>query len=230
MNKIESLDIGGEKILIKTNDEVYFPAEDSYLILRNLKKIKGEVLEIGTGSGIISIYLAKKDKKNNIKKLWATDINKAALEVAFINAKLNGVERKIRFYYSDLFKNIKKQKFDFIIFNPPYLPTEKEDKIKGRINLALDGGEDGLRVIEKFLRDAKKFLKKSGKVYLVVSDLADLEKFLKIVKKYNYRAKKIAKEAFFFERIILYKISLDKRYGKNKSNICRTRTGDQSWA
>ncbi|MFN3910203.1 MAG: HemK2/MTQ2 family protein methyltransferase [Candidatus Anstonellaceae archaeon] len=201
---IEKIYFEDQIILIKPNKEVYYPMEDTFLLLKNLKNIKGKILEIGTGSGAISIYLAKKFPK--LKLIFATDKNKIALKNCSHNARLNNVENQIKFFYSDLFERVPKQKFDFIIFNPPYLPTKKEEKIKNSLNLAFDGGEDGLRTIERFLKDAKKFLKKNGFIYLVVSDLADLLKLKRLIKKFGYCAKVIGEERFFFERILLYKI------------------------
>ncbi|MCX8163024.1 MAG: class I SAM-dependent methyltransferase [Candidatus Micrarchaeota archaeon] len=203
---IQKIFVGDRIILLKPHKKVYFPAEDSFLLLKNLKNIKGKILEIGTGSGIISIYLAKK----GIEKIYATDINKKAIENAQKNARINKVENKIKFIYSDLFENIKNQKFDYIIFNPPYLPTTKEEKIKDELNSSFDGGKNGLKIIRRFLIQAKNFLKKQGVIYLIVSDLADLEKLKTFIYKNGYSYKEIDRQSFFFERIILYKIYTTK--------------------
>jgi release factor glutamine methyltransferase len=204
--QIEKIKVNKKIIKIKKDKDVYSPAEDTFLLLRNLKKLQGDILEIGTGSGIVSIYLAKENKK---KKIYASDISKKAIENAKINAQLNLV--KIKFILSDLFKKIPKKKFDFIIFNPPYLPTEKNEKINGPINYAFDGGKKGDRVIKIFLKKAKDFLKDEGAIFLVVSSLIDLNKLEYFIKKLGYTYKKIDQEDFFFEHIFLYKIMKNKK-------------------
>lgn len=205
---IEKIEIVDQTILIKPNRNVYFPKEDTFLLIKNLKNMWGDVLEVGVGSGIVSIYLAKKFSK--ITKIFATDKSTEALKNALFNVKINKVKNKIKIFYSDLFKKIPKKKFDFIIFNSPYLPTTKKEKIKGCLNLAFDGGEDGLKTIKKFLEQARNFLKEDGIIYLVISDLIDMKKIKQILKINKYKAKEIAKESFFFERIILYKIKKNK--------------------
>ena len=203
--QIEKIEIDKKIIRIKTDQEVYFPAEDTFLMLRNLKKISGKILEIGTGSGIISIYLAK----NNKNEVYASDINKKAIENAKTNAKLNSV--RIRFIVSNLFEKIPKKKFDYIIFNPPYLPTEKKEKLIGPLNHAFDGGKKGDRVIKKFLKKAKGFLKDEGKIFSIASNLIDLKELERFLKKLGYDYKKVDQEAFFFEQIVLYKIMKNKK-------------------
>ena len=103
-----------ENIELKIPKGVYEPREDTYLLLESVKSIENKkILEMGTGSGLISIYLSKKNK------VTAIDINKNALKTAKKNAKNN--KSKINFKYSNLFSNIF-SKFDTILFNPPYVP------------------------------------------------------------------------------------------------------------
>ena len=98
------------------------------------------MLEIGTGSGLIAIYFAK-----NGYHVDAVDISRDALDCASGNCNLNGVS--INLALSDLFQNVR-GKYDTIIFNPPYLPTN--DDIEGAE--AWNGGSDGFAVIRRFLR------------------------------------------------------------------------------
>jgi release factor glutamine methyltransferase len=202
MEQIEKIFFNEFEFLLKKDDQVYFPSDDTFLVLRNLKNLKGDILEIGTASGLISIYIVK---KFNCKVL-ASDINKKALLNASYNASLNNVETKIEFLYSDLFSKINKKKFDFIIFNPPYLPTSKNEILKKPLNYAFDGGKSGLKVIKKFLKQAKNFLKENGTIFLVASSLSDLNQLESFLKKLGYNFKVVDKMSFFFERIVLYKI------------------------
>jgi len=105
----------------------------------------------------------------------------------------------------------KNRKFDYILFNPPYLPTTKSDKIKGKLNLALDGGKDGRKVLDRFLKEFDRYLKPGGKIYLVHSSLSNWEKTKMILKKKGFGAKILEEQAFFFEKIYLLRIVKKKQ-------------------
>lgn len=178
---------------IYVEDGVYEPAEDSYLLIKALE-VKGneKILDMGTGCGIIALHLAKKGCK-----VVAVDINEKAIENAKKNAKANGL--KIDFRKSNLFEAIN-EKFDLIVFNPPYLPTKGED-------LAWDGGRDGIEIIKKFLEDAKNYLERNGMIYIVLSSLCNIEKLKKLFEK-KYKFEEVLKQNFFFERLYVYRLTL----------------------
>lgn len=171
---------------LETDDSVYYPAEDSLLIAENLLEEKGRVLDIGTGTGILALVAAK-----NASKVTATDVNPKALELAGRNARNNEIEN-IEFIPSDLFAKLSNERFDLIVFNPPYLPVEENDPI-GR---AWSGGEKGVELIQRFLDSVREHLNPGGKFLLLVSSLNDLnweEKGLGVV----------AKKKLFFEELML---------------------------
>ncbi len=177
---------------VKTDDGVYKPAEDTFLLLDVLEEIDElpeKVLELGTGTGIIAIYCAKRGSE-----VIATDINEKALALAEENARLNGVDKKIKFVESNLFENVK-GRFETIVFNPPYLPEEEPRDI------ALDGGEKGYELSKLFLKDLGKHLKQGGRCYLLLSSLDLPEKLLK-----PYRHKILAEKSFFFEKLYVFEI------------------------
>lgn len=127
-------------------------------------KDKKNMLEIGTGSGAMSIVIAKRAGA----KIVATDICPKALEIARKNAEQNKVN--IEFRESDLFNNIT-EKFDLIFSNPPQSKTETVDKSEreGKLvipRLACDGGNDGFYLYNKIKSEAKKFLNKDGVLVL----------------------------------------------------------------
>jgi len=169
-------------------DEIYEPREDSYLLQKYVKRYaKGKVLDMGTGSGIQALAALEKTKD-----VLAVDIN----ENAVVHVRKLGVKAKV----SDLFSDVK-GKFDLIIFNPPYLPEEK-----GRGEAALSGGKKGHEVIERFLKEAKRYLEKDGNILLVASSLTgDIEKTSKNL---SYKIECLETESFFFERISVYLLSL----------------------
>ena len=108
-------------------------------------------LEIGTGSGAVSVVLALGGAKGT-----ATDVSARALEVAHHNAKLHGVEDKITFVEADLFVD---GKFDMVISNPPYVTTAEmetlQPEVKHEPRLALEAGPDGLDVIRRIVAGAR---------------------------------------------------------------------------
>lgn len=180
-----------EKLKIFYDDEVYPPSEDTFLLLESVDVKSGQkVLEVGTGSGYISIHCALHGAK-----VIACDVSERAIKNAVNNARANNV--RINFVVSDLFEKIE-GKFDVIVFNPPYLPTTEEDRVAGSFNFALDGGPDGNRVISKFLRDAWKFLENDGVIYLLFSSHNK-----EIINQFNeiYSFQIVASARFFFEEI-----------------------------
>lgn len=168
---------------------VYLPREDSFLLIKALEvKPKQKVLEIGTGSGIIAIHCAKAGAD-----VTAVDINPKAVECARLNAEQNNV--KINILQSDLFSNVK-ARFDVIIFNPPYLPSDKSDEY---YDVAWSGGKSGVEITNEFLALAKKHLNLKGEIYFVASSLADLKK-IKLPYKISLK-KKIGNEEIFVLKI-----------------------------
>ena len=136
---------------------MYEPNDDSYLMEKYIEKFaKGRVLEIGCGSGILM-----KAALTKTKNVEGVDIDDESLE----RCKKQG----LKVYRSDLFSDVK-MKFDFIIFNPPYLP---EDEIKDR---DLIGGEFGYEVIERFFSEVKNYLNKNGRILIVFSNLTNKKK------------------------------------------------------
>lgn len=105
-------------------------------------------------------------------KIYATDISKDALEIAKQNAKLNGVLNNIEFIESNLFDKLRNMKFDIIVSNPPYIPTEEikdlPKDVKQEPKLALDGGKDGLDFYRKISENGYKFLNRQGYLCLEI--------------------------------------------------------------
>ena len=138
-------------------------------VLNKVNKIKKcEVLDVGTGSGAISVCVAKYGNC----KVTAVDISKGALEVAKQNAKNNEV--KISFLESNLFSGLKKnKKFDIIVSNPPYIRSLDIDLLDEEVKnydprLALDGGKDGLDFYRRLAEESKLHFKKNGVIFLEI--------------------------------------------------------------
>ena len=192
------------EFIINTDDNVYIPAEDSYLLADNLLIKEGQsVLEIGTGSGIVAMYASKLTDE-----ITVTDINFDACQLAEKNFRENGIEN-IEVLFGNLFEPVKDRKFDVILFNTPYLPTEDGEVLEDTINYAFDGGLNGRKVIDAFLNEVGNHLNDGGIVQLIQSSLSGNEETLDILDKSGFIAEIAASEHFFFEDITLinaYKI------------------------
>ncbi|NJE50079.1 HemK2/MTQ2 family protein methyltransferase [Thermococcus sp. 9N3] len=181
----------GLRILLDEN--VYEPAEDTFLLAETLEVKPGEMaLDVGTGTGIIALLMARK-----AKYVLGVDVNPKAVELARRNALLNGI-RNVEFRLSNLFENVS-GRFDVITFNAPYLPGEPEEPI----DLALVGGETGREVIYRFIREVPDYLTENGRVYLVQSSITGIEETLNLFREVGLRAEVVAKRHLFFEDIVV---------------------------
>ena len=187
-------------MIIDVSDSVYEPSEDTFLLADNLNIHNGDnVLEIGTGTGIIAILAARK-----AARVVAVDINLCAVTCAKENAKSNQI-KNIDIFESDLFSNVN-GKFDVIIFNTPYVPTE-EDEICDECSKAWDGGADGREVIDRFICESLNFIEKKGKILILESSVSSYEKTIKFFESSGLLAKVIAHKKESFETIVLIEVS-----------------------
>jgi len=181
------------------SEKVYEPAEDTFLLAENLVVNENDVvLDVGTGCGMLGILAAKK-----AKRVVATDINPYTVSCAKANARQNSVLAKIDVRQGSLFESIKRsEKFDVIIFNAPYLSTSESEK-KSWIGKAWAGGQSGRDLVEPFVSEAPKYLKKKGRIFLVQSSLSEIDKTIQRFKKNGLKAAIIAEKKFPFETIVL---------------------------
>ncbi len=180
-------------------NSIYQPSEDSYLMSRILKEEIPKLLnknpelkflEIGAGSGI-HLETAKQSGIK-IENIFSVDINPKAVE----HCNLLGFQC----IKSDLFENII-EKYDIIIFNPPYLPEDKNEPSDSKI--ATTGGKKGNEIILRFLEKAKNHLEKNGKIFLITSSLSKDIDFEKL----GYKSKEIGCEKLFMEKLCIWELS-----------------------
>lgn len=180
-------------INIAEDPEVYPPSDDSILLIESLDVVPREkVLEVGCGSGVVSIHCAK-----NGCYVTAVDVNPRAVELTRRNAEANGTD--IRVLESDVYRNVDGV-FDTIVFNLPYLPVDEE----GLLAKAWSGGPDGLGPLPRLLEGAPDHLVPDGRVVVVVSSLTEpraLEEALE-----GYEVRTIGEQRLFFERLSVLEI------------------------
>ena len=177
----------------KLLDEVYDPGEDSYLLVEAAMKEaspEDRVLEVGTGSGIVSLFV------KDMAKIIATDINPYACK----NARLNGVN-VVR---TDLFSGIR-GRFNLVIFNPPYLPTADDERLHSWLDRAFNGGITGRREIERFLEDIDRVLMPGGRVLTVFSSLTGIDEVKKLYEKRGFSVELVSEDKVPFEKLVVFR-------------------------
>ena len=183
--------------------DVLSPRMDTEVLVEQVLKhctSKTKVLDVGTGSGAISVCIAKLAGA----KVTAVDVSDSALEVAKQNAINNKV--KIDFVNSDLFASLgKNKKFDIIVSNPPYIPSQEvltlDDEVKNYDPiLALDGGDSGLDFYEKIINQAPAFLNKNGLIFFEagINQAKDVKKLLQK----NFKDIKMVKDLNKIDRVV----------------------------
>ncbi len=185
-------------------EEVYEPAEDSFMLAKQAAKQNGRILEMGTGCGLSALAAAKEDANNRV---IGVDINPAAVKCAKNNANKNNI-RNVEFLISNLFQNVQGT-FDCILFNPPYVPTESSER-KDALSKAWDGGKDGRAVLERFLDEFEPHLNSKGCLLLIQSSLNDKEKTIAKLCEVGMKTEITEEKSFFFER--LYVVKATKKY------------------
>jgi release factor glutamine methyltransferase len=181
------------------DENVYEPAEDSFLFAENLELDKSSrVVEVGVGCGILSIVAAKK-----AQEVYSVDINPYAVRCARRNAIFNGAAGKIFFVEGDLFSSFAKGvEFDSILFNAPYLPSEKEES--SLLERSWAGGKSGREVIDRFIDQAIEHLSSKGRILLMQSSLSNVELTFQRFMDKGLDAKLVASQSLpFFEKVVL---------------------------
>ena len=148
-------------IIIKTLDEVYAPREDSYLFVDHLSHVTKfhpqTVLEIGCGSGVIILNLLN---SYSSAVFYAIDVNFSAAQLTLENSKTNGFDN-LQIITGLDFHPFRKNSFDMVVFNPPYLPNDDLNaKFTDLENLQYVGGEHGYESLLSLLQSHKAYFKR----------------------------------------------------------------------
>lgn len=142
----------------------------------DVKRKEWDILDLCTGSGAIGVSLVRIANKVNVT---CSDISEGAIKVAKENAQKHGLAKSMKFEQGDLFrpfnKHFRKQKFDMIISNPPYIkssviPTLQKEVCEHEPLSALDGGESGLDFYERIVSGVGSHMKKGGVLLMEIGN------------------------------------------------------------
>jgi release factor glutamine methyltransferase len=152
-----------------------------------------EVLDMGTGSGVCAIVAAQ-----HARRVVAVDINPAAVRCAAVNAQLNHLEHKIDILHGDLFDPVRQQRFDLILFNPPF--------VKGIPQNDRDRAWRSRDVAERFAAGLAARLKPRGLALVVLSTFGDGRAFLEQFTERNFEISVLAQRRFVNERLTIFRL------------------------
>ncbi len=197
----------GRKFFV--NEYTLIPRPETELVIKNLLDIpqnseNTKILDIGSGTGCISITLALENKNTIVDSV---DISPEAIEIAKKNAIYHDVFDRINFYQSDLFENVK-GKYNIIVSNPPYIPLKDKVTLQEEVRnydpaLALFTQDDkGLEFYEKIISQASDYLLNNG--YIVFeTGINQSESIKEIFEKNGYIIIKIEKDYNSIPRVII---------------------------
>jgi release factor glutamine methyltransferase len=199
------LSVNKNVLVPRPETETLVEAALEYIDREENKTKKIKVLDLCTGCGAIALSLLY---ERPFIEVTASDISGAALSAAKKNFQHYSEKNKMlcaaHFIQSDLFQNID-ETFDIIVSNPPYIETEKiktlSREVRNEPRLALDGGADGLSIIQKIIVDAKKHLYPGGTL-LLEADGAQMESITKLLTEAGYDSIVIKKDLAEVDRII----------------------------
>jgi release factor glutamine methyltransferase len=170
--------IAGKKEFFSLNlevcEDVLIPRSDSEILVEAVLKEHTKtpnisILDLGTGSGALSIALSTNLPK---AKIMAVDLSQKALAIAEKNAIKHEVNQQIEFIESNWFTNVPQQQFDVIISNPPYISAEEKVHMSEEVFfepfLALFAENDGLKSYQEIAKNAGGYLKPGGSIYLEI--------------------------------------------------------------
>ncbi|KPI47080.1 SAM-dependent methyltransferase [Clostridioides difficile] len=206
---VENREFMGLDFFVK--EGVLIPRPDTETLVEEIIEIcKGRkevsILDIGTGSGAITVSLAKHIENS---KIMSFDISEIALEIAKKNAIINKVGEKIKYINSDLFTAISDSniKFDIIVSNPPYIKKQDIETLHTQVKdyepyNALEGGEDGLDFYRKITEQGKKYLNRCGILAYEVGH-NQAEDVINIMKSNGYKKIYTKKDIQGIDRVVI---------------------------
>jgi release factor glutamine methyltransferase len=175
-------------LILEECDDVYPPREDTYLLIECIEPRAGQrVLEMGCGSGLLSLHCAKVGAI-----VVAIDINQKAVDCTRGNLERNHLQGQVS--RSDLFSGVD-GRFDLILFNPPYLVGTRKDAL----DKSWAGGKDGVQILERFLCKAPDHLAPGGQVVVLLSSMMKEAPLIRALSAFKRR--RLGGKRLFFEEL-----------------------------
>lgn len=200
-------------LTFRLNKSTLIPEQDTEVLVETaLEELKRRgpdeapirILDLCTGSGCILLSLLH--ELRNAGGL-GTDLSEEALEAARENAVRLGLQERAAFRQGDLWEPVGDERFDLIVSNPPYVPTDViptlEPEVRcGEPYAALDGGEDGLVFYRRILKEVAGHLKPSG-IIIVESGFDEAAQIAALMQDQKLRGIRTVKDYGGLDRVVL---------------------------
>ncbi|UXH76493.1 methyltransferase [Roseateles amylovorans] len=166
--------------------ETFWPFADSLPLVRNFRVAPGEqVLDVGTGSGVIGIFACYR----GAGRVVALDINPAAVQSATHNARMHGFADTMQVLQSDLFDALGDEQFDVITANLPFRNKPAHDVV------AMSQWDTGFKTNTRFFEGVGRHLKPGGRIYFVQSNFGEIEPMRRLAQAAGLSVTELACEA-----------------------------------
>ncbi len=167
-------------------------------------KTGSRVLDLGTGTGVCAIFAAKKGAQ-----VTATDISPIAVRCARVNVAINCLDDQVRVLEGDLFRPVRKKRFDLVIFNPPYY--------EGRPRTWYEYAWRGQKVLDRFAEGLGIHLAEGGKALVSVSTELDIAAVKEQLRKNGFELRERRRRRLLGETMFVYECFLSSSSGPLRS-------------
>ncbi len=184
-------------------EDVYDPAEDTWLLLETISSEKtrnATIIDVCSGSGVIGIYIALRHRP---RRVLMTDISYTAVINIVENIELHGLSSVADAVQCDLLSCIGDEAADVVTANPPYLPGPRRPGYE-----AYESGPRGYELPVRIVREARRVLRCRGTLYIVFSSRSGPEVIIDVIESAGFNIVKTLKKHFFFEDIIAVEAEL----------------------
>jgi release factor glutamine methyltransferase len=192
------------------NEDVLIPRADTEILVQAVLEQSGNaknILDLCTGSGCIAVSLATELKDAEFD---AVDISEKALHVAKINCDRHKVNDRVTLLQGDLFAPLKgEKKYDVIVTNPPYVTSKQMEDVSIEVRhepqiALLGGGDDGLDIIKRILKDAQKYLTENGSLFIELDDRQAEKTALELGPQYLNKEGTIIRDLAGLQRVVKF--------------------------
>jgi release factor glutamine methyltransferase len=152
------------------------------------------VLDMGTGSGVCAVFAAR-----HARRVVAVDINPAAVRCAAINAQINQLDHRLEVRQGDLFEPVAGERFDLVLFNPPFLqgvPRDHRDRAWRSTDVA-----------ERFAAELPDHLEEAGAALVVLSTFGGSQCFVDAFHRHGLEVSVLVERCFINERVTILRIA-----------------------